>query len=75
MEAIKIRQTTEEDFEVIRKIRDDVYEGGDYLEDVYLEWINKPHITGYACEIDGKLVNIKLMKMNVLYMTLTNRAG
>ena len=72
MAEILIRKTSEKDLPAVAKIRDDIYLGRDYLEDMYLEWIRDPDFTGYACEIDGQMVR-SLNNLNTIKSDTSNK--
>jgi len=55
MENIEICKVTEEDHKDVISIRDDVYEGLDYLPCLFKEWL--PTHEGYLARVNGKPVN------------------
>ena len=59
MERVKIRRLTKEDKEAVMKLRDDVYEGMDFLPAYYDYFLTSTKVYPGAVLYDGKLVSMK----------------
>ncbi|MBD3405332.1 MAG: GNAT family N-acetyltransferase [Candidatus Lokiarchaeota archaeon] len=58
-----IRKLNKDDFEDILEISKSIWEGHDYVPEVFVEWIENPLSHVFGIEIDGKVVSIANLRI------------
>ena len=56
-EGLTFRDATEDDYEAVLAINNNVYDGRDYIPDRYHRFLKDPSKYAYVAEKDGKIVS------------------